>query len=62
MNKTNAFDIPTESIFSKEFGKLRMQQGSVRAGQIRREQIAKTEVFGVHIYQSKRNKDAQTKK
>lgn len=38
-----AFDIPKDSIFTKELGKLRMQQGSVRAGQIRGAQIALTE-------------------
>ena len=39
----SGFDIPKDSIFTKELGKMRMQQGSVKAGQIRREQIAKTE-------------------
>lgn len=39
----SAFDIPKDSIFTKELGKLRMQQGSVKAGQIRRAQIAVTE-------------------
>ena len=61
MSKTNAFDIPKESIYSKDLGKLRMQQGSVKAGQIRREQLAKTEVYGTHVFQLKRNKDAKAK-
>lgn len=60
MTKRNAFDIPVESIFTKELGRLRMQQGSVRAGQIRREQIAKTEVYGQSVFR-KKDKDAKTK-
>lgn len=52
---TNAFDYSGPSIWTKDHELKKINHGK-QFGAKRREELRKKEVYGVHVYQAKKNK------